>query len=775
MGQVLRAQDLLNGRPVAVKVIHQGADRERFLREALVLAGLNHPGIVGYVAHGVTGEGRPYLVMEWLQGEELAQRLRAGPLELLEAVRLVRKITAALSVAHRAGIIHRDLKPSNLLLQQGQLERVTILDFGIAGDELHAEDPGRQQQMTGTPLYMAPEQIQGTRTSSPAADVYSLGCVLYACVTGRPPLASDNLMSLLHQVMVAAPQRLREVRPELPPAADLLEPLLGRMLAKQPSARPVDAGALLGELDALLATLAPALGEVGAASSKGTAAAELELATALWIVPPADAVLERGSAAEEAISAAGAELVPRDDGSILLTFSSNRMDCAGDQVALAVAVAQRLLRQWPQAAALIATGRRPLPASPQLGEIGRHLDVLRAGQRPGQILLSQLSGELLDARFPVAQLASAAGYVLSADFRPVDALSPRLRRQLGRLLPCIGRDRDLGVVSGILLQSADDSQAHAVLVVGPAGIGKSRLRQELLERIRARDEDIDVLSGRAEPLQSGVAGSLVASLFALDTPVSAADAPALTKRVREACAKRPQALIVEDLQWADNLSIRILDELLEELSAQPLFVLGLGRPEVTTRFPSLWTERRIQHVRLPALTRRSVERLVSEAMGVDWDPELRARLVAQADGNPLVLEELVRHAAAQGAAAQPSDGLESVPETVLAMFQARLGRLEPGARRVLLAASAFGEQFPLGGVQSLLAGAQTSGETARWLEILTAQELIVRKPESRYPGDVELAFRSSLLCAAAAALLIDEARLHNQAAAAQYLAAAKPA
>ena len=107
MGQVLRAQDLLNGRTVAVKVIHQGADRERFLREALVLAGLNHPGIVGYVAHGVTGEGRPYLVMEWLQGEELAQRLRTGPLELLEAVRLVRKITAALSVAHRAGIVHR--------------------------------------------------------------------------------------------------------------------------------------------------------------------------------------------------------------------------------------------------------------------------------------------------------------------------------------------------------------------------------------------------------------------------------------------------------------------------------------------------------------------------------------------------------------------------------------------------------------------------------------------------------------------------------------------
>lgn len=135
MGRVFHAFDLQRQVPVAVKLMHEqldSAEVARFSREAEVLAQLDHPGIVSYVAHGQSEQGEPFLVMEWLDGEDLAQRLRRNSLTAQESCVLVRRVAVALQSAHARNVVHRDLKPANLFLRDGDVGRVTVVDFGIA-------------------------------------------------------------------------------------------------------------------------------------------------------------------------------------------------------------------------------------------------------------------------------------------------------------------------------------------------------------------------------------------------------------------------------------------------------------------------------------------------------------------------------------------------------------------------------------------------------------------------------------------------------------------
>ena len=175
--------------PVAVKVLHHAAldtAGDRFAREAEVLASLDHPHVVKYVAHGVDAENAGYLAIEWLEGHDLDAHLEQHPrLGVVESIALVRAVADALSVAHARGIVHRDIKPSNLFLEGGELARVKVLDFGVARLENNV-NATRTGTALGTPGYMAPEQARGERFVD-AADVFALGCVLWnASKAGRP-------------------------------------------------------------------------------------------------------------------------------------------------------------------------------------------------------------------------------------------------------------------------------------------------------------------------------------------------------------------------------------------------------------------------------------------------------------------------------------------------------------------------------------------------------------------------------------------------------------
>ncbi|WP_438022417.1 serine/threonine-protein kinase [Sorangium sp. So ce233] len=261
MGDVYRARDRLSGETVALKVLQRASARDlsRLSREAEALVTLQLPGVVQYVAHGMTGAGRPYLAMEWLDGVTLEERLAGGPLSIEQSVSLAMRVAATLGAVHRLGIVHRDLKPSNLMLVGGAVERATLLDFGLARDLQVTRSLTAPGAIVGTPGYMAPEQARGASSVDARADVFALGCMLFTCLAGRPPFLSDNVLALLMKVVLEDPPRLGELRDGVPAP---LERLVARMLAKEPGQRPRDGAAVAEELATVAHAGLPAGGSV---------------------------------------------------------------------------------------------------------------------------------------------------------------------------------------------------------------------------------------------------------------------------------------------------------------------------------------------------------------------------------------------------------------------------------------------------------------------------------------------------------------------------------
>ncbi|HYI00842.1 ATP-binding protein, partial [Hyalangium sp.] len=200
-------------------------------------------------------------------------------------------------------------------------------------------------------------------------------------------------------------------------------------------------------------------------------------------------------------------------------------------------------------------------------------------------------------------------------------------------------------------------------------------------------------------------------------------------------AKHPIVLVLDDLHWGDAASVRFVDVALRSAMDRPILVLGLARPEVHERFPRLWSGRGMQEIHLRSLSRRASERLVRAVLGEDVTQEALERLIAQAEGNAFYLEELIRTVA---------DGKIALHDTAVAMVQSRLAALEPDARRVLRAASIFGEAFWTGATAALLGGMHTR-QVMDWILLLVQREVLVRRQESRFPGEEEFAFRHALL------------------------------
>nr|WP_259471569.1 serine/threonine-protein kinase [Streptomyces shenzhenensis] len=237
MGEVWRARDEVLGTDVAIKfLLSQSSDATataRFRLEAQTAGRLDHPHVVGVLDFGAH-EDRLFLVMELVEGDSLARVLStAGSLPPERVARIAAEAAAGLAAAHEQGIVHRDIKPGNLLLAaDGSLK---IGDFGIAR---FMDDPAAgltaTGQIVGTSLYLAPERALG-RPAGPPSDVYSLGCVLYQLLIGRPPFEADTAVAILHHHLDTAPTPPRQFGVDMPPA---LENYLLGMLAKQPEARP---------------------------------------------------------------------------------------------------------------------------------------------------------------------------------------------------------------------------------------------------------------------------------------------------------------------------------------------------------------------------------------------------------------------------------------------------------------------------------------------------------------------------------------------------------
>jgi serine/threonine protein kinase len=235
-GIVLKAFDEMLHRVVAIKVMaprlaSTSPARKRFLREARAAAAIRHENVVGI--HAVEEQPTPYLVMEYIAGETLQQRLnRIGPLDVAEVLRVGQQVARGLAAAHALGLIHRDIKPSNILLESGIEERAKITDFGLARA---ADDASLTQSgfIAGTPMYMAPEQALGQPIDH-RADLFSLGSVLYVMCSGRPPFRASTTLAVLKRVTEDTPRPIREVIPEVP---DWLCAVVTRLHAKDPAGR----------------------------------------------------------------------------------------------------------------------------------------------------------------------------------------------------------------------------------------------------------------------------------------------------------------------------------------------------------------------------------------------------------------------------------------------------------------------------------------------------------------------------------------------------------
>ncbi len=252
MAQVYRARDEVLDRMVAVKVMRcdlrrPGVATKRFQREARVLAGISDPHVVEVRDLGEF-EGRPYLVMDLVEGDTLADLLREGPLALEEALPIVEKIARGVQAIHDAGVIHRDLKPGNVLI--GSDGEPRILDLGLARRVDGASSVTASKAVVGTPRYLAPEQILGERGPvGPLVDVHALGAILYEAITGCTPFVAESLGELYAEILFSDPTPPSSVWPATPPE---VERIVLRALQKDPALRHPSAAAFADDLRRLL-------------------------------------------------------------------------------------------------------------------------------------------------------------------------------------------------------------------------------------------------------------------------------------------------------------------------------------------------------------------------------------------------------------------------------------------------------------------------------------------------------------------------------------------
>jgi hypothetical protein len=310
MGRVYLAEHVLLGRRAAIKVLlphltHVPDIVQRFFNEARATTRVRHPGIVEIYDYGTTEQGLTYIVMELLEGMNLGDRmLQKRRLPLLTALVIARRIASALAAAHEVGIIHRDLKPDNVFLirdpEGSDVDQVKILDFGIAklvADGLSKASVTTSGIVMGTPLYMSPEQCRGAGECDARSDLYSVGCVLFELIAGRPPFIGQGGGEVIAAHLNTPPPSLRGIDPLVPAPVDLL---VQRLLAKDPAARPASATVLVAELDRRIDDHAPGrrvaaqptvlAGEVPAVRTRGRGAglavAVLGIAaivTGLWL------------------------------------------------------------------------------------------------------------------------------------------------------------------------------------------------------------------------------------------------------------------------------------------------------------------------------------------------------------------------------------------------------------------------------------------------------------------------------------------------------------
>ncbi|WP_366934972.1 protein kinase domain-containing protein, partial [Pyxidicoccus fallax] len=838
MGRVFRARDEELQREVALKFLREpeGLGKTPLVsllrREARAIAHLDHENIVRIFDvsewTGAPWEPRiPFLVMESLVGESLDALLkREHRLGLRRALEVMNAVAAGLAHAHERGIVHRDLKPSNVFLtRQGS---VKLLDFGLAylsggGGTLLPHLP-----TAGTPPYMAPEQWLGAEQDA-RTDVWAAGVMLFEMLTGELPYPSATLDELRAKVLSPEPApAVRTHRPELPEA---VEGLVAEALAKD-ARRRLPSAQVLHERLSLLEERLGRWHEEPRALAPQRRQVTLVSCKLVGLVGLSDALdAEDFSELEAAFHQCCSGIIQQHGGSITTCVGDEVLACFGYPVAqeedsehaarAGMALTHSLpgalreqLSHLPLGTLAVCVGLHTEMVAfddilPELrgrtptiqGEAPRIAVWLARQARANTVMLSHTTHTLVQRAFETEWLGTRTFEGLGGA-RQVETwrvVCPRkavfrFDRALavGKLSPFVGRERELGQLLDLWRQ-AEAGRGGLVLVSGEAGIGKSRLIQELREHVSpesnfrlrcqcwsqsgntALGPIIEMLQHlfhldpesspqknlRALQAQLGAFAlapesmALIAALLSLpiteNFPVLQLSPERQKERTFEALSallvrmarERPVLGVIEDLHWADPSTLALFGSLLERLEHSRVLLVFSARPG----FQAPWREdARLHHIALERLSPELTETMVRETAGVDaLTEELVRQLVAKTDGVPLFVEEMmhmVRERAQVDRA--PSAGvLHSIPVTLHELLLARLDMLPASQKALAQLCAVVGRGFSLALLSMLTQrGLQV---LARDVESLVAAGVLQRVDENE-PG---YQFRHALLQEAA--------------------------
>jgi ABC-type oligopeptide transport system substrate-binding subunit/DNA-binding SARP family transcriptional activator len=666
-GEVYRAFQPAVGRDVAIKVImpQHAQDPEfvqRFETEARLVARLEHPHIVPLYDFWQGPDGA-YLVMRWLRGGNLYQALQQGPWELEPATRLLEQVAGALDRAHQQGVVHRDVKPENIVLDEHG--HAYLSDFGIAKD-LMRRTMAQTGGLTGSLLYMAPEQVRG-QSASPQGDQYSLGVVMYEALCGEYPFDTANPAFLFHEIMTKPLPALGKRRPDLPPALDAV---LQQAAAKDPAQRFPGTVAFA---EAFVAALGPAL--IGVATGIG-APEKLPAEPALRLPGFLE---EEGGASEGVSEDVGPRAVPP-------TFVARERELARLDGFLQAAVGG-------QGQAFFITGGAGRGKTALLGEFARravtaHPDLLVACGNcnaysgmgdpylPFREVLAMLTGDV-EARW-------AAG-TITRDHA----------RRLWMAMPA--------VVDALLDRGPD---AIGVLLRGASLLGRARAAAPGgAPWLRRLEDVVEGQPARAGRLEQG-------HLF-----------QQITDMLRHLAGEHPLLLVLDDLQWVDTASIGLLFHLGRRLQGSRILIAAAYRPEelalgrvgarygVRERHPlekalaefkrmlgDVWLD-------LAGVEEQEGQRFVQALLETEphrLSQEFPEALFRQTGGHPLFTVELLRAMQERGDLVRDETGRwveaasldwQTLPARVEGVIEERVGRLSEELQELLTLAAVQGERF----------------------------------------------------------------------------------
>jgi tRNA A-37 threonylcarbamoyl transferase component Bud32/tetratricopeptide (TPR) repeat protein len=795
--EVHRATDLRSGKPVAIKWLHaehqfDRTARDRFAREVRLLERVHSEHVVRLVASGEQ-DSRPWMALQWLEGSDLSHLMARERIAPHIAVEIVRQAALGLSALHQAAIVHRDMKPSNFFVHMPtpwpKDLHVTLIDLGVARAPTE-KDITLDGMRVGTPSYMSPEQARGEERLAPQSDLYSLAVVLYELLSGKKPFIGSDPFAVLARIVLEDPQPLESLAPDLSTE-------LCRVVSQGMSRDPHDRFASAQQMAAVLAAITdvptrPSM--PGDHSDERTAQLRTKAPEATFerrVVTTVVADLRE--CANGAAAAKSFQSIHAEHGGFAQNLLGRRAlalfgvaKTSGDEAVRAAQSALAFIHDYPDARVAIVTARTlARGGTASLDALERFSGELTRAK--GLIAVDEETARALQSHFVTDGPLGAQ--VLRGERASHTAVSTRL---LGREVPFVGREREVSQLLDAYQSSARAKSNGGCLLLGGAGIGKSRLRLEFLRRLERSGVRFAQLVLRCDPMLRDVPYAVIGralrhramielddhesvrraalsrwarsmglsqdidtleSLTGFEPPASAKSEDADVRRERThrtiarifaalgAVSGDTLVLQIEDLQWLDDASVNAVQWALEGANDSHLFVLGLGRPELTATRPQLWEASLLATIQLAPLIRSETEQLVRAVLDTEVSPERHEAIVERSMGNPLFVEELVRLA--------QSRQDHELPLAIQSAFQGRLDCLPMTVKRGALVASVLGTTI----WPDALAAMEPDMDVDAVLGALSHSEIVVYRMRARLGRRGEFLWRHALLRETAYAML----------------------